>query len=87
MDGQSHARPDRDMPFATQPLGCDVMQQDREVRSVTGCYAMLDKQVSLRALTYTSQLHSKVPLNHTQFHFLVWEWEVHIMKFGNSTSQ
>jgi hypothetical protein len=20
MDGQSHARPDRDMPFATQPL-------------------------------------------------------------------
>jgi hypothetical protein len=39
MDGQSHARPDRDMPFATQPLGCDVTQQDREVRSVTGCYA------------------------------------------------
>jgi hypothetical protein len=31
------------------PLGCDVTQQESEVRSVTGCYATLDKQVSLRA--------------------------------------
>jgi hypothetical protein len=60
VDGQSHARPDRDMPVATQPLGCDVTQQEREVRSVTGCYATLYKQ-SVSALgsdvTYTSQLH------------------------------
>jgi hypothetical protein len=49
VDGQSHARPDRDMPVATQPLGCDVTQQESEVGSVTGCYATLDKQVSLRA--------------------------------------
>lgn len=30
---------------------------------------------------------STVPLNHTQFHCLVWQREVHIMEFGNSTSQ
>jgi hypothetical protein len=35
VDGQSHARPDRDMPVAAQPLGCDVTQQEGEVRSVT----------------------------------------------------
>jgi hypothetical protein len=28
VDGQSHARPDRDMPVAAQPLGCDVTQQE-----------------------------------------------------------
>jgi hypothetical protein len=42
VDGHSHARPDRDMPVSTQPLGCDVTQQESEVRSVTGCYATLD---------------------------------------------
>jgi hypothetical protein len=49
VDSQSHARPDRDMPVAAQPLGCDVTQQEGEMRSVTGCYATLDKQVSRRA--------------------------------------
>jgi hypothetical protein len=30
VDGQSHARPDRDIPVAAQPLGCDVTQQEGE---------------------------------------------------------
>jgi hypothetical protein len=60
MDGQRHARPDRDMPVATQPLGCDITQQESEVRSVTGCYATLDKRRSALGsdVTDTSQLHS-----------------------------
>jgi hypothetical protein len=33
----------------TATLGCDVTQQGSEVLNVTGCYATLDKQVSLRA--------------------------------------
>jgi hypothetical protein len=41
--GPRHAR------CYTAALGCDVTQQESEVRSVTGCYATLDKQ-SLAAL-------------------------------------
>jgi hypothetical protein len=37
------------MPVAAQPLGCDVTQQEGEVRSVSGCYATFYKQ-SLFAL-------------------------------------